>query len=148
MREERQLLARLLVIQETRQAFIPKLQYSISNFEMAVIPRQLFATDGTLLLTTNKSKLLQTILDLVSCTETEDENVPLTYSQHLTATAPRNVLAVSSQNVPVTSSQPPVVPTVSFQNTQASILQNVPAPPTQHSRISTIIFDAMVLLQS
>ena len=43
LREDRQLLARFLVIQQSRPQLVDKLQETIGNYEMAVIPRSLFA---------------------------------------------------------------------------------------------------------
>ena len=49
LREERQLFARFLVIQQSRPDLVPKLSSTIGEFEMAVVPRSMFANDGSLL---------------------------------------------------------------------------------------------------
>ena len=43
LREERQLFARFLVIQQSRPELVPKLASTIGDFEMAVVPRSIFA---------------------------------------------------------------------------------------------------------
>ena len=61
LREERQLLGRCLVIQKSRPELVPRLEDMIGDYEMAVIPRSIFAVDGSLLLPTDKSRLLHQI---------------------------------------------------------------------------------------
>ncbi|MES9884227.1 MAG: TCR domain-containing protein [Sedimenticola sp.] len=61
LREERQLLARFLIVQQTRPELVPKLEETIGNYEMAVTPRALFATDGSLLLPSDKSSFLKEV---------------------------------------------------------------------------------------
>jgi len=61
LREDRQLLARFLVIQQSRPQLVDKLAETIGNYEMAVIPRSLFATDGTLLIPSDKSLFMKEI---------------------------------------------------------------------------------------
>ena len=61
LREERQLLARFLVIQQSRPELVPKLGTTIGDFEMSVVPRSIFAVDGSLLLCKDKSSLMNAI---------------------------------------------------------------------------------------
>ena len=61
LREDRQLLARFLVIQQSRPQLVDKLAETIGNYEMAVTPRSLFATDGTLLIPSDKSSFMKAI---------------------------------------------------------------------------------------
>lgn len=61
LREERQLLGRCLVIQRSRPELVPRLEEIIGDYEMGVIPRSLFAVDGSLLLPADKSSLLHQI---------------------------------------------------------------------------------------
>ena len=61
LREETQLLARFLIIQQTRNL---DLQNAIGNFEMSLIPRALFNSDCSLLIPTNKSSLLTLIEEI------------------------------------------------------------------------------------
>jgi len=63
LREERQLLARFLVIQQSRPDLVPKLPRTIADYEMSVIPRSLFANDGSLLIPTDKSSIMHAIED-------------------------------------------------------------------------------------
>ena len=58
LREDRQLLARFLVIQQSRPNMVDKLGDTIGNYEMPVTPRSLFATDGTLLIPSDKSSFM------------------------------------------------------------------------------------------
>ena len=61
LREERQLLARFLVIQQSRPELVPKLEATIGEYEMAVVPCSMFAVDGSLLLCTDKASLMHVI---------------------------------------------------------------------------------------
>ena len=58
LREERQLLARFLVIQQSRNL---NLQDAIGSYEMSIIPRSLFANDGSLLTPNKKSAIISLI---------------------------------------------------------------------------------------
>ena len=61
LREERQLFARFLVIQQSRPDLVPKLSSTIGEFEMAVVPRSMFANDGSLLICKEKYNLMTLI---------------------------------------------------------------------------------------
>ncbi len=61
LREDRQLLARFLVVQQSRPELVNKLGDTIGDYELAVTPRSLFATDGTLLLPSDKSAFMKEI---------------------------------------------------------------------------------------
>ena len=61
LHEDRQLLAQFLVIQQSRPQLVDKLAETIGNYEMAVTPRSLFATDGTLLIPSDKSSFIKEI---------------------------------------------------------------------------------------
>lgn len=61
LREERQLLARFLVIQQSRPELVPRLPSTIGDYEMAVTPRSMFASDGSLLIPTDKASTLHAI---------------------------------------------------------------------------------------
>ena len=58
LREECQLFARFLVIQQSRPDLVPKLSATIREFEMAVVPRSMFANDGSLLVCKEKYNLM------------------------------------------------------------------------------------------
>ena len=58
LREERQLFGRFLIIQGSRPELVPKLEETIGQFEMSVVPRSLFAVDGTLYIPSDKSSLM------------------------------------------------------------------------------------------
>ena len=58
LREERQLFARFLVIQQSRPDLVPKLSATIGEFEMVVVPRSMFANDGSLLVCKEKYNLM------------------------------------------------------------------------------------------
>ncbi len=61
LREERQLLARFLVIQQSRPEFVPKLASTIGEYELAVIPRSLFTQNGSLMLPNDKAGFMHAI---------------------------------------------------------------------------------------
>jgi len=61
LREDRQLLARFLVIQQSRPELVPKLPTTTGDYEMSVIPRSLFANDGSLLIPTDKSSITHAV---------------------------------------------------------------------------------------
>ena len=61
LREERQLFARFLVIQQSRPDLVPKLSSAIGEFEMAVVPPSMFANDGSLLVCKEKANLMAVI---------------------------------------------------------------------------------------
>ena len=71
LREERQLFARFLVIQQSRPEMVPKLEATIGEYELSVIPRSLFAVDGSLLVCKDKSNLVTIIEGLVESNNTE-----------------------------------------------------------------------------
>ncbi len=48
LREERELLARFLIIQASRPELVPKLEEMIGEYEMSVVPRSLCSVDGSL----------------------------------------------------------------------------------------------------
>ena len=70
LREERQLLARFLVIHQPRPELVPKIPATIGDYEVSVIPRSLFATDGSLLIPTDES----CIMNAVENRDTTDED--------------------------------------------------------------------------
>ena len=61
LREERQLLARFLVIQQSRPELVPRLPATIGDYEMAITPMSMFATDGSLLIPTDKASIIHAI---------------------------------------------------------------------------------------
>ena len=58
LQEERQLLSRLMIIQQTRKI---DMRSVIGMYEMGVIPRSLFSNEGSLLIPTNKSSFIHYI---------------------------------------------------------------------------------------
>ena len=58
LREERGLLTRFLSIQQKRPE-IMNLEEAIGEHEFSAVPRSLFASDGTLLLTSDKYELMK-----------------------------------------------------------------------------------------
>ena len=64
LRKERELLGRFLLIQVSRPHLVPKLEETIGQFEMAMVPLSLSAGDGTLLLTTDKANLMKALEDV------------------------------------------------------------------------------------
>ena len=72
LREDRQLLARFLVIQQSRPELVPKLPTTIGDYEMSVLPRSLFASDGSLLIPTDKSSFMHAIEEQNAIDEPEE----------------------------------------------------------------------------
>lgn len=61
LREDRQFLGRCLIIQESRPELVPKLADMIGNYELSVVPRSMFAVDGSLLLPSDKASIIHAI---------------------------------------------------------------------------------------
>ena len=61
LREDRQLLARFLLVQQSRPNMIESLSDTIGRYEFSVIPRSLFSSDGLLLIPTDKSSFVHAI---------------------------------------------------------------------------------------
>ena len=61
LREDRQLLARFLIVQQSRPGMIESLSETIGKYEFSVIPRALFSSDGSLLIPTDKSAFIHAI---------------------------------------------------------------------------------------
>ena len=61
LREERQLLGRFLIIQGSRPELVPRLEETISEFEMSVVPRSICAVDGSLYIPGDKASLMHVI---------------------------------------------------------------------------------------
>ena len=76
LREERQLLARFLVIQQSRPEFLPRLASTIGNYEMAVMPRSMFAGDGSLLIPNDKASIIHAV-EAFKPTQPMAESLPL-----------------------------------------------------------------------
>ena len=71
LREERELLGRFLIIQRSRPDLVPKLEETIGNYEMSIVPRSLFTVDGSLYIPTDKASLLHVV------EEAKTESVPM-----------------------------------------------------------------------
>ena len=74
LREERQLLARFLVIQQSRTELVPKLPDTIGDYDMSVVPRSMFANDGSLLIPTDKSSIMHAVESLGDVVDEPAEN--------------------------------------------------------------------------
>jgi len=61
LREERELLGRFLIIQGSRPDLIPKLEETIGEYEMSVVPRSICAVDGSLYIPGDKASLMHAI---------------------------------------------------------------------------------------
>eukprot|EP00057_Strongylocentrotus_purpuratus_P016485 XP_011670959.1 PREDICTED: EGF, latrophilin and seven transmembrane domain-containing protein 1-like [Strongylocentrotus purpuratus] len=61
LREDRQKLARFLVVQQSRPGMIHSLGDTIGKYEFSVIPRSLFTSDGLLLIPSDKSSFIHAI---------------------------------------------------------------------------------------
>ena len=61
LQEEGQLLARFLVIQQSRPELVPRLPATIGNYEMSVTPRSMFVSDGSLLIPTDNASIIHAV---------------------------------------------------------------------------------------
>ncbi|EDO39798.1 predicted protein [Nematostella vectensis] len=61
LRKERELLGRFLIIQGSRTELVPKLEETIGEYEMSVVPRSFCAVDGSLYIPTDKASLIHSI---------------------------------------------------------------------------------------
>ena len=61
LREDRQLSTKFLVVQQSRPTMIAFLQETVGTYELSVIPRSLFSSDGLLLLLNCKSAIIHCI---------------------------------------------------------------------------------------
>lgn len=61
LREDRELIGRCLIISQSRPMLLPKLEETIGTHEMSVMPRSMFAPDGTLLLATDKASVMHAV---------------------------------------------------------------------------------------
>lgn len=61
LREERELLGRFLIVQGTRPELVPKLEETIGQYEMSVVPRSICAVDGSLYIPADKSSMMHAI---------------------------------------------------------------------------------------
>ena len=71
LKDERGLFARFLVIQQSRPGLVPKLVATIGEYEMSVIPRSIFAVDGSLMVCKDKSDLQNAIEDIQADVDAE-----------------------------------------------------------------------------
>ena len=87
LREERQLFARFLIIQQSRPELVPKLETTIGDYEMAVVPRSIFAVDGSLLVCKDKASLMHAVTDIQYTDDTSTEASATTVKPVHTKTA-------------------------------------------------------------
>ena len=78
LREDRQLLARFLVVQQSRPQLMENIGESIGKYEFSIIPRALFSSDGALLLPTDKSMFIAVIEQYSKTDSNETELNPMT----------------------------------------------------------------------
>ena len=64
LREEREVLGRILIIQRSRPELVPKLEEIIGNFELSVAPLSLCAVDRSLYIPTDKARLMHAIASI------------------------------------------------------------------------------------
>ena len=108
---------RFLIIQQSRPELVPKLALSIDEYEMSVIPRSLFAVDGSLLVYKGKSVLMNIIESLPKVhgsSETADVIEDLSENplgNILPDTPPTRVLIVDAMATLQGIKKPPVMTT-------------------------------------
>ena len=61
LREERELLGRFFIIQGSRPMLVPKLEETIGDYEMSVVPRSLVTVDESLYILTDKASLMHAV---------------------------------------------------------------------------------------
>ena len=74
MAKQKTRAARFLVIQQSRPELVPKLPYTIGDYEMSVVPRSVFANDGSLLIPTDKSIVVHAVESLGDFVDVPAEN--------------------------------------------------------------------------
>ena len=84
LREDRQLLARFLIVQQSRPTMIESLSETIGMYEFSVVPRSLFSSDGLLLIPDDKSSFVHAIEDAIG-EESSPETRPETERPNTTA---------------------------------------------------------------
>ena len=62
--EERNLYGRFLSLMEYRPGIVPKLNVTIGEYEMSVVARSLCMNDGSLIIPTDKSTLMNTMASM------------------------------------------------------------------------------------
>ena len=73
LREERNLLQWILLIQRSRSHSLPPLEKIIGDFELAVVPQSMFSPDGSLLIP-NKSSIMHALENIKHvCANDEDD---------------------------------------------------------------------------
>ena len=62
LREELEVLGRILIIQRSRKELVPKFEEIIGNFELSVAPPSLCAVDRSMYIPTDKASLMHAIV--------------------------------------------------------------------------------------
>ena len=62
LKEDRKLLSKIIIVAKARPDLINRMEDIVGNYEMSVIPRANFSPDGTMLLTADKSSLMNLIV--------------------------------------------------------------------------------------
>ena len=94
LREDRQLLARVLLVQQSRPNMIVSLSETIGKFEFSVIPRSLFSSYGLLLIPTDKSSWVHAIEECSIESPSEAEDVASTPHSDVERVCVVNAMAV------------------------------------------------------
>ena len=136
LREERELLGRFLIIQGSRPNLVPKLEETIGEYEMSVVPRSLCAGDGTLHVPSDKASLMHAV-EQVKAQEVTDQ--PELIQEEATSFLDWIQADLSPQH----DSQEESATPHSGPDLQedASVIQ-------QNSSVKVLIVDAMAVLQS
>ena len=61
LQEDRQFIARLLLIQQSRPELVPRLPKTIGNYEMSATPRSMFISYESLLIPIDKASIIHTV---------------------------------------------------------------------------------------
>ena len=118
-------MACFLVIQQSRSEFLPKLGETIGHYEMAVVPRSLFAIDRSLLIPRDKASIMHTVEE-----------------------AKLGSQAVSEADTPSTNTPQPDVSMIDDESNEFAdeiLLAQLPTPDLENDKV--IVIDAMAVVQ-
>ena len=139
LREERELLGRFLIIQGSRPDLVPKLEETIGEYELSVVPRSLFAVDGSLYVPTDKASLLHAIEAARLTSIPSDTNT-------VVAMESANEDTVRSNEVEPARDEPTIFDTVPSELESSDNVECEEATPPEPSNV--LVVDAMAILQS
>ena len=130
LREERELLGRFLIIQGSRPDLVPKLEETIGEFEMSVVPRSVCAVDGSLYIPADKASLMHAI---EGATAEPSEAI----SPAITGN-PSRVLIIDAMAVLKSIKKTPTM--LKISDLQAAFIERIKSSATGYSEVH-VVFD-------